>query len=271
MRMGVTLLGIVLSGVVVCATGAAAQPVGDQAEAVAASDEGQAEALRLTEVGTRAWERGDHQTALDYFRLAYRIYPSARIDYNIGLALAGLDRRLAAVEAFERFLAGATDAPEENRRYALERITKLERGLAKVIITTSVSGASLSIDGQTTALHEPARVAPGFHSIVVRKAGMKSATADLEVHAGDLIKRRLDPKLTTLQPTPRCESTALPLVPPPKPLGAPSKSPDSRRRAWLTAGAIGVVVAGALTTAVLVFGRDSDSCRDSDLGCLTFE
>jgi hypothetical protein len=70
-----------------------------------------AEARRLTELGSAAYDSGDDTRALEYFEQAYMIYPSPKLRYNQGLSLARLGRDLAAAAAFDAFLRDATDAP----------------------------------------------------------------------------------------------------------------------------------------------------------------
>src|SRR5579859_341240 len=77
------------------------------AHAQAPADAERVRAKALTAEGTRALDRGDAATALEKFREAARVFPSPNVRFNIGLALARLNRPAEAADEFEAFLDGA--------------------------------------------------------------------------------------------------------------------------------------------------------------------
>jgi len=221
------------------------------------------EAARLTQVGSEAWQRGDHAQALQYFQLAYRVFPSPRLHYNLALALLGQRRTMEAVAELERFLAEAPDAPADARDYATEQLAELGKHLGRVLVEAP-AGASISIDGQPAA--GITRVAVGRHSVLVRAEGMRAFLAEIQVRAGALttVRARL---------TPWTEDGAAAAAPSPSPSPAPTRpAPAAPQRArasgarWWVLGAFGAAVVGA-GLAVWLTGGEVD-CPGSDLGCV---
>src|SRR5712672_2282044 len=82
-------------------------------------------AARLTEEGAAAVTRKEWPAALDHFQAANRIFSSANLRYDMGVALAGLGRDLEALDVLEAFLAEAPDAPPKARAFAQSRIAEL--------------------------------------------------------------------------------------------------------------------------------------------------
>ena len=72
-----------------------------------------AKAQDLLTEGSDLYEKGDYAGALEKFNAAYAAYPSPKLMFNIGQANRDLSRPVEALEAFEKFLAGAADAPPE--------------------------------------------------------------------------------------------------------------------------------------------------------------
>lgn len=235
--------------------------------APAAADEAaEVEAIRLTDMGTLAWERSEHEVALDYFQLAYRVFPSPRLYYNQALALTGLRRYLEAADAYDRFLRGAVDAPAENRAYAARELGKLDGLLAKLTVTSNVVDAELSIDGKSAQLSQSVRVEPGPHAVLVHKKGYRSVVIDAIVAPGDRAKQhveleRLDLRVKTAAP----KRALAPAAPAPKKRAHKS----GFRSGWLW-GVVGVAAAAGVAALVLI-DDGQVGCVDSDLGCVRIE
>lgn len=81
------------------------------------------------ERGRAAFDEADYETALVYFRHAYRLSRRGELQYNIGVAADRLQREEEALEAFRHYL----DETEEPLREAevRERIEALERTMAE--------------------------------------------------------------------------------------------------------------------------------------------
>jgi tetratricopeptide (TPR) repeat protein len=81
------------------------------------------------ERGREAFERADYESALVYFRHAYRLSRRGELQYNIGVAADRLQREEEALEAFQHYL----EETEEPTRQAevRERIDALQRSIAE--------------------------------------------------------------------------------------------------------------------------------------------
>jgi tetratricopeptide (TPR) repeat protein len=81
------------------------------------------------ERGRVAFENAEYESALVYFRHAYRLSQRGELQYNIGVAADRLQREEEALEAFRGYLA---DTEEPTRREEVdERIEALERSIAE--------------------------------------------------------------------------------------------------------------------------------------------
>jgi len=70
---------------------------------------------------TKLYQQGDVGGALEKFNAAYAAYPSPKLMFNIGQANRDLSRPVEAIEAFQRFLAEATDASPRRLRMRTSR------------------------------------------------------------------------------------------------------------------------------------------------------
>ena len=203
--------------------------------------------------GGELLKQGDYKNALVRFQEAFNLVPSPKIYYNFGLAYAGMGRNAAAIDAFDKFLAQATDAPADRRLNADRQRTQLLAQVASLSVNCATAGAEISVDGQSFGLTprtDPIRLDPGPHQLVVEKEGLAQYTQKLVLEAGTrtVVEVKLSaqpssepppPPVVLVQPAP-----VVPSAPPP-----PSTPPNWGRRA-----AIGV---GVVAVAALAFGTVS--------------
>ena len=123
--------GVALAMLTVVTAVVGAMPVARAQPAASASDATRAAARRKLVEGVDAMKRGDFQAALARFEEAYALVPSPKIHYDFGLAYVGLDRPAEAVTAFERFLAEASDAPQDKREKATSLLSTLRARVAE--------------------------------------------------------------------------------------------------------------------------------------------
>jgi len=81
------------------------------------------------ERGRSAFEEADYESALVYFRHAYRLSNRNELQYNIGVAADRLQREEEALEAFERYLEDAKNPEREAE--VRERINALRQSIAE--------------------------------------------------------------------------------------------------------------------------------------------
>lgn len=88
-----------------------------------------AAAREYFERGRTAFDQADYETALVYFRHAFRLSPRGELQYNIGVAADRLQREAEALEAFELYLEH-TESPTREAEVR-ERIAALRQSLAE--------------------------------------------------------------------------------------------------------------------------------------------
>lgn len=167
------------------APGASSTPTGAATTPVSAKDKATARAL-LRE-GTRLFNKGKHQDALDRFNRAYALFPSPKLLYNIAQAHQELGHPVEALTAFEGFLAQVQRPPARLAADVRRSVAGLQAQLAELQIQVDVAGAELSLDGRplgVAPLPDSVWVTPGAHEIAARKHGFLPAKKAIDARAG---------------------------------------------------------------------------------------
>ena len=131
--------------------------------------------------------------ALAEFQQAYRIFPSPKIFFNIGLANLYLGRLGEALQAFDTFLAEAPDAPQESVARAKTEREALRPKVGAVTIVCPQAGVELTMDGRPagkTPLERPIYLDPGQHQLQATLSDGAPTVRDFIVDAGT--RRTLD-------------------------------------------------------------------------------
>jgi hypothetical protein len=150
-------------------------------------------ARELDQAGVRAFRDGRYADAIRYFRAAYRIGgPSSEL-WNIARCHERLDDAEAAARSIEEYLAQHDLAPAD-RAEADHEARALRARPSLLTVTTVPSGAVVTIDGKQTVGPTPLSidVAPGTHSIAVRRDGYATETRPLEARFGRAVIVSLD-------------------------------------------------------------------------------
>jgi Tfp pilus assembly protein PilF len=223
--------------------------------------ERKAEASAHLKRGAELIDAENLEGALAEFEAAYRLVPSPSILHNFGVVHQGLGRKAAALEAFERFLAEAANAPPATREHARQAVHTLRAEVAELRVPADIAGAAIFVDGRKvgqTPQERPIYLDPGPHHVSVEKPGGGT------VH-DERIQASAGQQLTVAMRPPVAPAAAVEAVQP----APPAQTGDWQRpAAWATAAAA-AVAAGAFGAAMLV--RYQRLKEFNDLGCGTKE
>jgi hypothetical protein len=222
-----------------------------------ATPEAKAKAQSLLKDGAKLYERGALAAALEKFNEAYEAYPSPKLLFNIGQASRDLGRPAAAMTAFERFLAEATDAPPDMTAEAQRSMAEIEPKLGKLRIQCATANAEISLDGKPLGkapITDLIWAVPGSHQVTARHPDMAPAIEDVEVNASwvHTVVMTMQPLAKVVaeepvRPRPRVVPAAeLVKQPSPEELPAERQARGGRIWTWVAAGAA-VVFAGSAT------------------------
>jgi hypothetical protein len=250
-----------------CATSLILLAILAQTSPLTADPQAKAQAQTLLGQGTKLYEQGDVADALEKFQAAYAAYPSPKLMFNIGQCNRDLSRPVEAVEAFEKFLAGAADASPEMATDARKAVTQLQKKLGRIQIDCETAGAEVSVDGKSVGLAplpELIWVTPGRHQVTAKHASAAPAIEDVDVTAGSAtaVTMRLRPMAASVaSPTPKAASdsdvqASLP------PSGGSEGWWLGRKWTWVAAGSTVLLAGGAITAGVLMKSK-FDSLRSS--------
>ena len=187
------------------------------------------------------FDRAMFQDALTLYRKARALYPSFKIDLNIGGTLDALGRRTEAAVYFERFLLNAAKAPKGVAREAKRRLRALQRKLGWVKVTCMVEGAVILVDGVSvgyTPRDLPLYVTPGSHRITLQREGYTPRVKKITIAAGK--RKDLDFLLDPLE-KPGSPGTSA--------LGSGPDPAQQKRRRSKTIWALSTLGAGVALTA----------------------
>jgi hypothetical protein len=231
--------------------------------------------------GGEALKSGQFEEALARFQEAYRIVPSPKIHYNFGLAYRGLGRKADALEAFERFLAEATDATRETRQNAERGRAQLVSQVIVLEVKTDLPGAEVFVDGRSYGTNRatPIYLDPGPHQLSVEKAGeVPPFTERINGIAGQriTIMARLARSPGAAEPPPLRVTTPPPpetrMPAPEAPRGPAADVPPAREElrwhrpaAWAAAG--GAVLGLGFGTYQLIAANDTFTTFNNTWGC----
>ncbi|MDF2696093.1 MAG: TonB-dependent receptor [Labilithrix sp.] len=207
--------------------------------------------------GVELFKEADFRAALVEFRRAYDKSKNPKILYNIAKTEFQLTDYVAAIATYERYLTEATSVIDKARRAEVEEeLPRLRARVATATITTSVPGATVTIDDEvvgTSPLASPVLLNPGGHRIVVRKEGFVESSRRIEVAGGDF--PAVDLRLTE-QPAVRKSSDTAP---------ESSGAGSTLRTTGIIVGAAGLVAIGFGTG----FGLSAKSKNDEAAGMCT--
>jgi len=159
-------------------------------------------AKALLSQASRLYDQHEYAQALEKFTVAYDIYPSPNLLYNIGQTYQDLGRPVEALETLQRFLAVTEDdrtrGVQQQRGEARALMDSLRRKIARLHIECTIPGAEIRLDGKrlgVAPLPGPVWVAPGSHQITATMSeGFFPGLENLTVAPGEFKTATLDLK-----------------------------------------------------------------------------
>ena len=151
------------------------------------STDGKDQARSLFGLANKAYKKGQYGEALKLYRRANTIFPSYKIQLNIGETLESMGRSTEAAVVYHRFLDTFKDAPRPARRDAWLRLSGLRRWLTRVKVICTEQGAQVKVndlDQGMTPLSIPIYLEHGKYTITLEKDGFEPVTRDVHAHRG---------------------------------------------------------------------------------------
>ncbi|MDX2023079.1 MAG: PEGA domain-containing protein [Deltaproteobacteria bacterium] len=153
----------------------------------AQTNEQREQAKQLATDGGKLLSQGKLEQAVEAFRKAYSVFPNARYQYNIGVALKNLGKDAEALVAFDLFLKDAQNVPPEFLADARKQRDDLAAHVAKIEVNCSEYDAAVLIDGKpvaTTPLVNGVYVDAGQHTLRIEKDGFTAFERRLQLKEG---------------------------------------------------------------------------------------
>jgi hypothetical protein len=197
---------------------------------------------------------GNPEGAVAEFERAYKLAPTYRLLYNIGVIRMQLHDYSEAMKAFQAYLAGGGSDIAPARRTEVEKnLSGLRSRVGTVLVSSNAMGAEVSVDDVVfgrVPLAEPLVLNPGQRRITI-SAGASSRSRVISVVGQEIVNLELNLESA------RSATPAAPLFV--ERSTSPSRTPAYVL--WSVTGALGVAaaVAGALSLSAM---RDLDSERN---------
>jgi tetratricopeptide (TPR) repeat protein len=238
-------------------------PEGD----AALSDARRADAKAKYEQGAAAYAAGRFKDAVDLFLEADALAPSAPLSFNIARAYEKLGDDSGALRWYRDYLRRSPDAA--NAKDVQGAVEKLEDRLAKkgvqqLSVMSTPSGATVAVDGRPVGVTPwTGDLLPGRHRLELSLRGYQDQATDVDLAAHR--SRDVSVALVASTAAPGAAPVAAPATPAP---AGPAAPPPTSQEAtssgygiwpWVTLGAGGAALAGALTFELLRRGSESDA------------
>lgn len=217
-KWGIAILWACTAGFLLgmaCATPASAEPVADDAAA-----------REYFEAGRVAFEQADYESALTYFRHAYRTSGRGALLYNIAVTADRLQRNQEALEAFEQYLE------------------RTEKPVRESEVRTRIEALRKSIAEKEATEQALTDVKLRYEQIAPRKRGATRDAAPVPTSAS----------IGTTEPRPGGVAFQMPKY------AEPVDQPTTKKKKWpWIVAAAAIVVAGGVTAGVVVSQRSNQS------------
>ncbi len=156
---------------------AAAAPTGSEGDL--------ARARALDKEGAKAYGEGRYNDAIRYFEEAHRLGGPAFELWNVAKCYLRLDQPEQAAEMLERYLA-TPNLPKDDREEASAQLDQLKKRPSPLTVSSTPSGAQVSLDGKALEGRTPLSVTipPGSHTVTVSSATSAPYTRTVEARYG---------------------------------------------------------------------------------------
>jgi hypothetical protein len=222
---------------------------------VASTTDAPEEARIRYERAVQLYNDGNVEGALVEFERAYKLAPTYRLLYNIGIIRLQLNDYAEALKAFQAYLAGGGNDIPLNRRNEVDRhIFALKSRVGSVLLSSNAKGAEVSVDDVvvgTIPLTEPLVLNPGQRRITVSRGNVTRSRV-VSIAGQDAVALELDLE------SPRPTAAQVVSLTPPMP-ESPSRTPAYVL--WGVTGALGIA-AGIVGVLSLNSIRDVEKERD---------
>jgi tetratricopeptide (TPR) repeat protein len=184
------------------------------------------------EEGIVAYQQGRFRAAIEHFKEADRLAPSARLSFNIALAYERMDDGPNALAYYRDYLRRSPKA--ENSTETSVRIAELElalqrSGVQQLSVLSAPPGAAVQVDNVSRGITPwTGELPPGSHQLVVRMNGYRELSQEFELPARHAIDIALS---LTLLPSAAPRPTRAPVA---QPLPADAWTVENPKPNWWT-------------------------------------
>lgn len=143
----------------------------------------------LVAAAIQAQAQGDTQAALRYLEQGYRIYPSPRSLYNLGVIQWTQARTIEGADLYRRYLQELGPEIDPERRREVESALSRPRPPAGELAVSGEPGALVLLDERLVGvlpLSLPLLCAPGPHRVRIEKGGRQAEAAEVHVAINEL-------------------------------------------------------------------------------------
>ncbi len=158
---------------------------------VAVSASAQEDAKTLFRQGQTAYQQGDYELSIEKWSAAYKLDPKPLIQYNLSQAYERLGRLVEAEKSLELYLrdAAADDVYQADARAKRDAIRRRLENTG-IQIVDAPDGAKIMVNETSWGLTprpDMIRVAPGNHTVWLKKDGYEEFRAVVSVTAGKVV------------------------------------------------------------------------------------
>jgi hypothetical protein len=156
------------------------------------SSDAYVQAKQLFREGNQFFAKKEFEKALERFQRAKALYPSYKIEVNLGTTFQAMGRLPEAAVHFEQFLLKADNQAEKQKEQTMiqrvrSRLADLQHKIGRVELSCPVWGAKVMIDGKVvghTPLHHDIYLNIGSYSLAVNKPGYSPFSSRVVIDEG---------------------------------------------------------------------------------------